>query len=409
LLSEFSFSKLLLQTGVRALISRRKFIQATAAAPLVCTLTKPAYRDDFKLVANQLIGSKFGGQEKGGAVDEEIDKSWFMPEEGEPHERTWMSFGASKRIWGGDLIDEVRKNLATIAETIAQFEPVVMCVRPKQLKLAKEYFTSLKNIEFVECPLDDLWIRDYGAVYVVNDAGEKAAVDFNFNGWGEKQKHSSDAGVAAMMAKKSDVELIKTELCLEGGGVEIDGEGTAIVTESCVLNANRNPKWTKKDCEEELLEILGLEKIIWLPGVRDADITDGHTDFYARFVKPGVAIAHFDTDKNSPEHDLTKRHLKILESATDARGEKLKVIPIDAPTVVREEFETEDFCAGYINFYVCNGAVIATEFGDEKADKVAKKRLAESFPDREIVMLNIDGIAAGGGGIHCATQQEPKV
>lgn len=337
-----------------------------------------------------------------------LKKAWFMPEEGDPHECTWMSFGASSEIWGRKLIDEVRRNLATVAQAIAKFEPVVMCVRPKELELAKSYFGSLKNIRFVECPLNDLWIRDFGAVYVLNEAGDKAAVDFNFNGWGEKQDFEHDARVAAMMAKESDVKRIKTDICLEGGGIEIDGEGTAIVTESCVINDNRNPDWTKKDCEQELLTTLGIKKVIWLPGVRGADITDGHTDFYARFTSPGVVVAHFDPDKSSPENKLTLRQIEILENETDVHGNTLKVIPLEAPSVVREKFRNDDFCAGYVNFYVCNEAVIATEFGDRRTDKVAKEKLQECFPDREIVMLNIDGIAAGGGGIHCATQQEPK-
>lgn len=338
-----------------------------------------------------------------------MKEHWFMPEEGNPHEYTWMSFGASQKIWGRKLIGEVRKNVAAVAQTIAQFEPVVMCVRPNELELAKSHFDNLANIDFLECPLDDLWIRDFGAVYVLSESGEKAAVDFNFNGWGEKQEYESDARVAAMMAKKSDVRLVGTELCLEGGGVEVDGEGTAIIAESCVINENRNPGWTKENCEEELLATLGIEKTIWLPGVRGADITDGHTDFYARFTSPGVVVAHLDTDESSPQNELTLHQAEILENATDARGNKLKVIYLQSPSVVRERFENKDFCAGYINFYVCNNAVIAAEFGDPKTDGEAKGKLQECFPDREIVMLNIDGIAAGGGGIHCATQQEPKV
>lgn len=331
---------------------------------------------------------------------------WLMPEENEPHKRTWMSFGASANIWGRDLVEQVRMDLATIAQTIARYEPVMICVRERELERAKEYFTETENIDWFVCPLDDIWIRDYGAVYVANQAGERAAVDFNFNGWGEKQRHGRDKKVAKLMAEESGVELIESELCLEGGGLEIDGQGTAIITESCVLIDNRNPDWTQEACEKELLRVLGIEKVIWLPGVRGADITDGHTDFYARFASPGNVIAHFDPDTDSPEHELTIKHRKILEEATDAKGNSLNVVLIDAPGSVREEFDGEDFCAGYINFYVCNDAVIAMEFGDEEADEIAREKLTELYPNREVVMLNIDGIAAGGGGIHCVTQQE---
>lgn len=336
-----------------------------------------------------------------------LKHEWVMPDEGNSHDCTWMSFGATRRIWGRKLIGEVRRNLATLAQEIAKFEPVRVCVRGSELELAKRQFGSLNNIEFVECELDDLWIRDYGAVYVLRANGGKAAVDFNFNGWGEKQAFSRDSKVAAKMATVSKVDLLKTDICLEGGGIEVDGEGTAIITESCMINPNRNPGWTKADCEQELFSTLGIEKVIWLPGVRGADITDGHTDFYARFTRPGVVAAHFDSDKTSPENLLTRRHMRILRDATDAKGRSLKVIPFESPSVVRQRFDNDDFCAGYINFYVCNNAVFAPEFGDSRNDGAAKDKLQDCFPDREIIMINIDGIAAGGGGIHCATQQEP--
>ncbi|GAB5405895.1 MAG: agmatine deiminase family protein [Aureliella sp.] len=334
---------------------------------------------------------------------------WVMPEEGDPHERTWMSMGASQRVWGRKLIGEVRRNLATVARTIAQFEPVTVCVRPNEAQLVKESFVTSSNVDFLECDLNDIWIRDYGAVYVVNEAGEKAAVNFNFNGWGEKQDFEFDRRVAKRMARASEVALIDSKLCLEGGGVEVDGEGTAIITESCVINKNRNPRWSKRDCEAELLSVLGIEKVIWLPGVRGADITDGHTDFYARFASPGVVVVHYDPDTSSRENRLTRRQIEILKGATDAQGNRLHVVTLEAPSVVREQFETPDFCAGYVNFYLCNNAVIAPEFGDARKDAIAKEKLQDCFPKREVVMVNIDGIAAGGGGIHCATQQEPKL
>ena len=188
----------------------------------------------------------------------------------------------------------------------------------------------------------------------------------------------------------------------------MDGEGTALITESCVLNKNRNPDVSKAECEKELKRLLGLEKIIWLPGIKGKDITDGHTDFYARFARPGVVVAGFDPDPRSFDHKVTKEHLKLLKAATDAHGHKLEVVTIEGPAGVRPKYESDDFAAGYINFYVCNGAVIAPEFGDAKADRAAREKLKALFPKREIVQLNIDGIAAGGGGIHCTTQQEPR-
>jgi len=178
------------------------------------------------------------------------------------------------------------------------------------------------------------------------------------------------------------------------------------MTESCILNDNRNPGIGKEAVETELKRLLGLQKIIWLPGIKGKDITDGRTDFYARFASPGVVMAGFDPDTASYDHTVTVKHLEILNNATDAQGRKLEVITLKAPNSVREAFENKEFAAGYIGFYVCNGAVIAQEFGDAKADAVAKASLQRAFPGRVIEQLNVDGIAAGGGSIHCTTQQE---
>ena len=330
---------------------------------------------------------------------------WHMPDEGEPHQRTWMAFGASEEIWGEELLSEVRRNLATIAQAIAKYEPVTMLVRESETDLARELVGP--DVEFIVAPLDDLWLRDTGPVFVSTAQGAQAGVDFNFNGWGEKQEFEQDAEVAGFVAQQAGVDALHTELVLEGGGIEVDGQGTAIITESCVLNPNRNPGVSKAEVEAELKRLLGLEKIIWLPGIAGKDITDGHTDFYARFARPGVVVAGYDPDPASYDHEVTKTHLEILKSATDAQGRPLEVVVIEGPTNIREAYASEDFAAGYINFYVCNGAVIAPEFGDDRADRAAREKLQSLFPEREIVQINIDGIAAGGGGIHCTTQQEP--
>ncbi|MGQ0708313.1 MAG: agmatine deiminase family protein [Rhodoferax sp.] len=331
---------------------------------------------------------------------------WRMPDEAEPHRRTWMAFGASRDIWGARLLPEVQRNLAAIALAIARFEPVSMLVRPAELALARQLMEN--QVELVGSALDDLWMRDTGPVFVVNGAGAKAGVDFNFNGWGGKQESAQDAKVAALVAQRSGVARLRTELVLEGGGIEVDGEGTAIVTESCVLHDNRNPGWSKAECGRELQRLLGVHKVLWLPGIQGRDITDGHTDFYARFVRPGVVMAGYDPDPQSFDHAVTRRHLEILRTATDARGRGFEVLVLQAPTQVRSPYLNDSFAAGYVNFYVCNGGVIAPKFGDARADANAKSLLEKAFPGREVVQLAIDGIAAGGGGIHCTTQQEPR-
>ncbi|MFE3258198.1 agmatine/peptidylarginine deiminase [Nocardia sp. NPDC059091] len=332
-------------------------------------------------------------------------RSWVMPDEGAPHKRTWMAFGASEAIWGRQLLPQVRQNLATIAATISRFEPVSMLVRQDELDMARKLLGGA-NVELIVADLDDLWMRDTGSVFVRGN-GTKAGVDFNFNGWGGKQQHRRDAKVATVVDGRAGVETVHTDLVLEGGGLEVDGEGTALITESCVLNNNRNPGWKKPDVEAELHRLLGLQKVIWLPGIAGHDITDGHTDFYARFARPGVVVAGLDNNEESFDYDVTRRHLDILHNATDAQGRPLEIETLEAPSELRYRGAGDDFAAGYINFYVCNGGVIAPEFGDPEADSAAQSTLQRLFPDRTVVQINIDAIAAGGGGIHCTTQQEP--
>lgn len=328
-----------------------------------------------------------------------------MPDEGMPHKRTWMAFGASASIWGNALLPVARANLGLIARTIAQFEPVTVLVRSSEQALAAS--ACGPSVGQLVSTMDDLWMRDTGPVFVKDASGSRRGLNFNFNGWGGKQTSRQDRLVSAAVAKAAGVPLTATSLVLEGGGIEVDGHGTAIITESCVLNRNRNPGWTKAAVEAQLKTLLGLKTIIWLPGIAGKDITDGHTDFYARFAAPGVVIAHMDNDPASYDNAVTKRHLAILKTARDARGQLLKVVVLNAPTSVRPGLASNDFAAGYVNFYVCNDAVIAPQFGDAKADADARSALLELFPTREVVQLNIDGIAAGGGGIHCTTQQEP--
>jgi agmatine deiminase len=332
--------------------------------------------------------------------------SWQMPDEGGAHAATWMAFGPSEEIWGGKLLPVVRENLAGIAKAIAVHEPVKMLVREEDHDIAARLCGAA--VELVPQPVDDLWMRDTGPVFVKGPAGQLGAVGFNFNGWGNKQEHEQDAEVAAFVAHRAGATLLETRLVLEGGGIEVDGEGTAIITQSCVLNANRNPGLSKAQCEAELSRLLGVRKIIWLPGIAGKDITDGHTDFYARFTSPGVVVAGLDPDPSSYDHAVTKRHLEILRKSTDAKGRPLKVVVLQGPTTVRRKYENDQFAAGYINFYVCNHAVIAPEFGDSKADRNTRDVLVDLFPGRDVIQLNIDGVAAGGGGIHCTTQQQPS-
>lgn len=339
-------------------------------------------------------------------ADDAQPPPWRMPDEADPHERTWMAFASSESIWGREMLARVRADLAAIANAIAPYEPVTMLVRPQDRPAAAALLDA--GVDLVEARIDDLWIRDFGACFVVGRDGALGAVDLNFNGWGNKQAHANDAAVAGLMARRTGAEHIRAGITGEGGGIEVDGHGTAIITESCFANPNRNPGTTRGEIEADLKGRLGLRKIIWLPGIAGEDITDGHTDFYARFARPGLVIAAIDNDPESFDHAVTRRHIQILRAAADADGKPIEVIALPAPDSVRPAYDHDEFAAGYINFYVCNGAVIMPQFGDPTADAHAAETLGRVYPNRDIIQLDIDGIAAGGGGIHCATMQQPR-
>ena len=329
---------------------------------------------------------------------------WQMPDEAEAHKATWMAYGASNAVWTRAQVPQVQLALVRIANAIAAYEPVNMLVRPAELAGARQLLDARVNL--IPAEMDDVWMRDTGPVFVRKPNGERAGVKFNFNGWGNKQQSGKDGQVADVVAAQARVPLLATRLVLEGGALEVDGKGTAIITESCVLNSNRNPGWSKADCEAELGRLLGIRKVIWLPGIKNRDITDAHTDFYVRFVRPGVVAAHREMDTASYDYALTRRHLDILRGATDADGQPLQIVVIDGPEKTRPGNNPNTFAAGYINYYATSGAVFLPEFGDAQADASARAQYAQLYPGRAVIQINIDPIAAGGGGIHCTTQQE---
>lgn len=346
------------------------------------------------------------------AMGNNEDALWFMPEEGEPHTRTWMCFIANEEIWSRRQIPEVQRNLILIAASIAQYESVSLLTRSQDHQLATQLLSQYKTrypVTLVPLTMDDLWIRDTGPTFVLNNIGKKAAIDFNFNGWGEKQTYSNDRKVAQAIADTTDTPIIHSTLSLEGGCFEVDGRGTAIMTESCIINNNRNPGRSKQEIDKELKALLGLEKIIWLKGIKGKDITDGHTDFYARFAKPGVVVVSRENDPSSYDYAVTRENIKQLSNETDAQGRPLELVILDTPEYFTTRYGEENFAPGYVGYYLCNNALIMQKFGDRRADKEAREKLQALFPDREIKQIAIDGIASGGGSIHCATQQEPEL
>ena len=342
------------------------------------------------------------------AMSKETRSALVMPDESHSHKGTWMAYVANDSIWSKQQIPQVKQDLALIAKTIAKYEPVFMLVASRDMKEAQSVFREKTRfpIQLIPFETDDLWLRDTGPVFVISTSGNKRAINFNFNGWGNKQTHKKDKLVASYIAKYRDAEMVETHLTLEGGCFEVDGQGTAIMTRSCIVNDNRNPNLSEREIEKELKSLLGLEKIIWLDGVKGKDITDGHTDFYARFVRAGKVVVGRENFEGVDDYRVTRENIAQLQQSTDAQGKKLDLKIIDAPKVINNRFGEDDFASGYLGYYVCNDAVIVQQFGDKQADELARDVIQSCFPERKIEQIYIDGIASGGGTIHCATQQE---
>lgn len=324
-----------------------------------------------------------------------------IPAEWEPHARCWMAWPARVDFWGNNL-EAVRDVCARIARAIVAFEPVTMLARPEQAHLAARACGPAVHV--VAMQVDDCWMRDTGPLIAVDRARRFTGCVLNFNGWGNKQPHDADATVAMRMCELIDIPRSIVPFVSEGGAWDFDGEGTALTTHSAVLNPNRNPGLTKSDVDAAARRFFGVEKLIWLPGARDY-WTDGHVDGIARFVRPGAVIVETASDPRDPDASLLPQDAGVLRAATDARGRKLTVTTMRRPGRVRSD--SPNFCNCYINFYVANGAVIMARFGDTEADERARDVVASSFPGRRVIQLDIDALAAGGGGIHCVTLPQP--
>ncbi|MEU2241252.1 agmatine deiminase family protein [Streptomyces sp. NPDC018338] len=333
------------------------------------------------------------------------DEDRRMPAEWESHARTFMSWPALASVWEDDL-PFVREDIARIARAISEYEPVVMMARPDQRAAAQKACGS--EVEVIDLPVDDLWARDTVPVFIEED-GKVAGVDFNFNGWGDKQVHDNDALVGRLLLREYGIPRIQAPLVAEGGSFETDGEGTLLITESSIVNDNRNRGKSRAQIEAELKELLGMEKVIWLKGVRGEDITDAHVDSLVRFTAPGVVLLDRAFPGTPPDSwsRSSEQALSVLSEATDARGRPFEIIDLPQPDPDLITGYSDAFLSTYANFSIGNDAVYMPKFGDRKADATARGILQEQFPERDIVQLGIDTIATGGGGIHCATHEQP--
>ena len=349
-----------------------------------------------------------------------------MPGEFEAHRGVYILWPQRPDNWrnGGK---PAQKQFVDVATAISEFEHVTVGVNDDQYENARNLLPD--QVEVVEISNNDSWIRDCGATFVKNDQGGLRAVDWTFNAWGGLFDGlyfpwDKDDRVAQKMAEMEHVDRYRlNDFVLEGGSIHVDGEGTLITTEECLLSEGRNPQLSKEQIEEVLKEHLNLEKIIWLHKGIYLDETNGHVDNIANFVAPGHVVLAWTDDQNDPQYEISRENLEILEQATDAKGRKLKITKLYLPkpiTITKEESEGVDaiegvqprtegerLAASYVNYYTANGGIVFPIFNDPNDEK-ARETLQSLYPDWKIVGVPAREILLGGGNIHCITQQVPE-
>lgn len=348
-----------------------------------------------------------------------------MPAEFEPQAGVWMLWPERPDNWRGGG-KPAQRAFCAVAEAIARFEPVTMCVSAAQYQNARARLPE--HIRVVEMSSNDAWVRDCGPTFLVNDAGELRAVDWEFNAWGGLVDGlyfpwDKDDQVAQKICELAGADSYRTDgFVLEGGSIHVDGEGTVLTTEMCLLSRGRNPGMSREEIERKLCDYLGCEKVLWIRDGIDPDETNGHIDDVACFIRPGEVACIWTEDKGHPFYQEAQEAFRTLSQATDAKGRRLKVhklcltkkpcllegaetIDTVEGTIPRENGEVS--IASYMNFLIVNGAVILPQYGDEN-DLLAVRQVQEMFPDREVVGVQTREVAFGGGNIHCITQQQPK-
>ncbi len=323
----------------------------------------------------------------------------MVPAEEDPHEATFMQWPNSRAVYDDPVFLRMTQDaIADIANTIAEFEPVIMLAPAEERSRMKRLSG---NVAIWDIPTEDLWARDSGPLFAWR-GDELVISQIQFNGWGAKQVHRNDGQIARAVAERLNLPLIPSGLQGEPGGVEHDGQGLLIAHESSWVNMNRNLGQTRDQIEARLLAAYGADRMIWAPGLWGEDITDYHIDALARLTGPGRVLMNLPDDP-APDDPFAAA---AQETHDILIADGLDVEVISEPNKGR--VKSHDFVASYANFYVCNGAVVAAEFGDPETDEAATDALARHYLGREIISLNVDPLGELGGGIHCATQQMPK-
>ncbi|RXZ79667.1 agmatine deiminase family protein [Paenibacillaceae bacterium] len=333
---------------------------------------------------------------------------YYMPAEWTRHERTFISWPVQQSMCFPEDYAAVCEGYAAIARAIAEFEPVAVIVNPDDIDHVQAYFESSEHpVELLPIPHNDAWFRDNGPTFLRGQDGSVAAVNWKFNAWGGKYSPwDLDDDVAPQMLTHYDIKRFDAPLVMEGGSIHVDGEGTAITTEECLLNTNRNPEMTKEQIERDLQQYLNVENVIWLERGLFGDETDGHVDNIACFAAPGQVILQVHSDPADENYEITQDNLRILQEAVDAKGRKLDIVQIEGPPA--RYHEGNRLTLSYLNFYFVNDGIILPVFGGEaeETDRQAEATLQRLYPERRIRTVNGMAIIKEGGNVHCTTQQQ---
>ncbi|GAA4254673.1 agmatine deiminase [Azospirillum formosense] len=332
-------------------------------------------------------------------------EGFTMPGEWERHTRCWMAWPCRPETWPEGAFDAAAAAYTDVARAISRFEPVTMVCDPADV--ADASLACGPGVEILPLPISDSWIRDTGPSFVTDGKGQVAGVHWRFNAWGGNYPDSDkDQQVGRLMLDHLGLRRFEAPLVMEGGSFHVDGEGTLLTTEQCLLNPNRNPNLGKAEIEALLKEHLGISTVIWLGEGYQDDETDGHIDEIALFVKPGVVMAITTDDPGDANFKAFQDNLDRLKRARDAQGRELEVIPVRQPA--RRDENGVRLTLSYTNLYIANAGIVMPAFEDP-ADDDAFRIVRRAFPDREVVQVPALDIVRGGGGIHCITQQQPAV
>ena len=338
---------------------------------------------------------------------------YAMPAEWSRHRATWLSWPHNRETWPTQL-ERVREVWLRMIQLLSPQERVCLLVndeptRQDVIRRLTNARAALDNVTIFQIPTVDVWMRDYGPTFVIRDSQERALAfnDCIFNGWGGKyESYEEDEQIAKEIASLLRVPVFNHPVVLEGGSIEVNGLGTCLTTEQCLLNKNRNPHMSRREIEEFLKDSLGVDQVIWLGQGIVGDDTDGHIDDIARFVNPATIVCIVEENSKDTNYSLLQQNLERLQAARDQNGNKLSIVPLPCPGPVY--YEGARLPASYANFYIANGVVLVPLF-DDPCDVKALGILQELFPDRKVVGLPCKAVVAGLGAIHCVTQQEPAV